>query len=369
MLKSLEKKCKKLLSGLVKMLLDEGAPPEKIPSPGDLKNVLVIRHDNKIGNLLLITPFLSELRKAFPDSSISILVSEAYPEIFEENDDIDHVILYHKSNLKRYPWKAFGLYRLLRGAHYDLAIDASHPHSFSFTSAILTRLSGAPNRLGFDRGDARYYINLPVPMPAERQHESDIILSLLYHLGTSPVSGPLKYTVRKDELAWADIEQSRLGCKADEPVIGIFAGGRGSKKIAFEVYADIARILEDNDPGTIVFFLGPLEQGERALFREIVGEDRTIAPQYPLRKFAALLTSLSVFVTPDSGPMHLAGALDVPVVAIFREDRAWRYGPRAAHDTVLFYPEEINSREVCSTIIRTLQGHRKARSDEALHGS
>jgi heptosyltransferase-3 len=354
MLKRIEKLGKRGIACAIKPLLP-GEPSLSAPPPlSDINNVLVIRHDNKLGNLLLITPFLRSLRSALPQADITLLISEAFPGVFEGNDDINRVVLYHKRNLKRYPWRSAGFLRELREAGYDLAVDLSHPHSFSFTSALLAVLSGAPFRLGFERGDAENYLNLTVSMPEGRLHESDIFLRLLERLGLGSAPGPLRYKVLPPETTQAGKELERFGRLGDEPLIGIFTGGRGVKKIANSKLIEIAAKLDTRLPGKVIFFTGPLESGSPSRLEEASKGSWIIAPQLPLRQFAALLSCVSVLVTPDSGPMHLASAIGIPIVAIFRENSSWRYGPREDHDTILTYPDEVDCYEVCKAVSVTL---------------
>lgn len=354
MLKRLEKLGKRGLACAIKPLLP-GEPSLSSPPPlSDINNVLVIRHDNKLGNLLLITPFLGSLRSALPQAEITLLISEAFPGVFEGNDDINRVVLYHKKNLKRYPWRSVGLLRELREAGYDLAVDLSHPHSFSFTSALLAVLSGAPYRLGFERGDAHHYLNLTASMPGGKLHESDIFLELLHRLGLDETTGRLRYRVLPPETTQAGRELEGLGLLGDELLIGIFTGGSGIKKIDHDKLIEIASKLDARLPGKVIFFTGPLERGSPNHFEEASHGSWIVAPQLPLRQFAALLSCVSVLVTPDSGPMHLASAIGVPIVAIFREDSSWRYGPRDDHDTILLYPNEVDCSEVCKAVAATL---------------
>lgn len=370
MLKDLERSVKRAIAATLRWLLPEELPPSEKPQKVKLNNVLVIRHDNKLGNLLLITPLLNSLRRALPDARIFLLVSEAYPEIFDNNADLDSLIIIHKKKLLRFPWKAAGLFRTLKGTGFDLAIDASHPHSFSLTSAIITRLTCAPWRLGFERGDSSHYLNLRVRMPSVRMHESEMFLRLLEHIGIRACPGPLRYFVKDTESLWAEQELKRLGLENGEPLIGIFTGGRGKKRIEPAAMEEVARSIDTLGLGRLIFFQGPLEQ-DRRISSADKGAQSTwiIAPEYSVRRFAAILSRASVLVTPDSGPMHLANALGVPVVAIFREDSAWRYGPRGANDSILIFTGNVDCRAVSDSVSRTLQATSSAHMENSGRGS
>jgi ADP-heptose:LPS heptosyltransferase len=355
MLKGLEKSIKKVIGRGVRSLLTEESNLSSLPPGRDIRRVLVIRPDNRLGNLLLITPFLNSLRRALKDAEISLLAGEIYSEVFAGNEDVETILHFQKKKMIRFPWKAAGFLRKMKRGRFDLAIDMSHPHSFSLTSAILTRLSGAPYRLGFERGDSRYYLNLRVPMPEGRQHESDIFLSLLEQIGLEASPGPLRYIVSAGESRWAGEELRRLDLSSDEPLIGIFTGGRGSKSIETEVFLETASIMVEKKLGKIVFFLGPLERGLRDSLEKAAGSGWIVVPHYPLRQFAAILASLCVLVTSDSGPMHLASAIGVPIVSIFREDMAWRYGPRSERDKVLLFTGEVDCTSVVSSVAQILE--------------
>lgn len=359
MRKNLQKLLKRLAAFTARWLFSEELAPRKAPSPAELGRVLVIRQDKRLGNLLLVTPFLHSLRRCLPRARVFLLVSDAYPELFEGNGDIDGLILLRKRELVRFPWKAIRFMRRLRREGFDLAIDLSHPHSFSLSSALLARLSGAPQRLGFERGDARHYLTLRAARPPGRLHESDSFLLLLERIGQRGTPGPLVYSMRKDERAWAAQELSRLGCSGETPLTGIFTGGRGKKRIEIEVYRKIAESIEARSAGRIIFFLGPRERPHRHELGEASGGRWIVAPSYSLRKFAALLSTLDVLVAPESGPMHLASAVGVPVTAVFREDTAWRYGPRGRYDRTLLFPGEIDCARIASTVSGILEARAK----------
>jgi heptosyltransferase-3 len=367
MRKKLEKALKRLAALAARWTFSEALPRREAPGSGELKRVLVIRQDNRLGNLLLITPFLHSLRRSLPRARIFLLVSDAYPELFEGNRDIDGLIILRKREFLRLPWKAARFLRRLRHEGFDMAIDLSHPHSFSLSSALLARLSGAPHRLGFERGDSRHYLTLRTARPLSRLHESDAFLLLLERIGQKGVPGPLRYAVRKDERAWAGEELARLGAPggSGSHLIGIFTGGRGKKRLEIDEYIEIARSIEAGAPGRIVFLLGPRERPRSGEFEEASGGRWIVAPGYSLRKFAALLSALDVLVTPDSGPMHLASAIGVPVVALFREDAAWRYGPRGTDDRTLLFTEAVDRGEVARAVARILEEGEKRRGPHA----
>jgi heptosyltransferase-3 len=357
MLKKLEKSLKRAVAFLGRWMFSEEFPRREIPRAGELRRVLVIRQDNRLGNLLLITPLLHALRLSLPRARIFLIVSDAYPELFEGSADIDGLILFRKKELLRYPWRALRFLRRLRREGFDMAVDLSHPHSFSLSSALLARLCGAPHRLGFERGDARHYLTLRAARPLGKVHEADAFLLLLDRIGLKGAPGTLRYSVRKDERSWAVDEIGKLGFRAetDGPLVGIFTGGRGKKRIGIPEYMEIARGIEESVPGRIVFFLGPRERPRRKDFEQASEGRWIVAPANSLRQFAALLSVLDVLVTPDSGPMHLASAIGVPVVALFREDTAWHYGPRGSQDRILLFTSAVDSAEVALAVKRTLE--------------
>jgi ADP-heptose:LPS heptosyltransferase len=218
----------------------------------------------------------------------------------------------------------------VRGRKFDFVVDL---HSLSETN-LLGFLSGAGRRL-YARRPGRsldYLANFqPAPPVEDRsKHAIDRYLDVLSPLGVGEVSRVPRLPVREEDgravdemlrkaLAGGKSRERRASSVVEGPLVGIFPGaGHPSRRWPVERFAELAWMLERNDSVRSVLFAGP---EERKLVREALPKfppspvvlDRLTVPQ-----LAAAATRVSVFVSNDTGPMHVAAAVGTPVVILMQ---------------------------------------------------
>ncbi len=138
--------------------------------------ILVIRTDNRLGNLVLMEPLLRSLKTKFPRAELNILASDVFSELLEcQGYNVIHA---DKKGQIRNPAIFWNLIQELRSRSYDVAIDAAHPHSFSLSGAVSTVLSGADCRISTDAGDSARWYTHTVAEPPLYWHESRALHSL-----------------------------------------------------------------------------------------------------------------------------------------------------------------------------------------------
>lgn len=326
-LKRLERAGKLWVRGGLRVLWGRCPPPPRPLSVQGVSRIAVIRGDNRLGNLLLLTPLLEALRSTFTAARIDVLVSaDAYPDVYRGHRAIDDVVAVPKKGMARNPLRSFSFARDLKRRRYDLVFDASHMHEFSLTSAWAARLTRAAFRVGYDRGDADLFLNVRVAPPPPGTHEAEIHVRLLREaLPDASLPAPdalcphVETTLEERARASAWWNQAGL----PDTAVGFFVGARGNKQW------DMAKFLELSDRvlaagRACVLFGGPPES--EALAAIPATEGRVVAPVLPVREFAALLERCQVVVSADTGPMHLAVALGRPTLEIFLASDPARYG-------------------------------------------
>ena len=154
--------------------------------PAGIRRLLVIRSDDRVGNVLLTTPLLRALREGLPHARIDWLIAGNRTPLVDGLFLADSLIPFNKRENQRNPW-AFGrmLWRL-RSAGYDAVIDAAHHDTFSLSTALLTRWTLSPVRIGHARGDAPHFYTHAVPLPEAPGNDVAMKLQLLKPLGLSP---------------------------------------------------------------------------------------------------------------------------------------------------------------------------------------
>lgn len=347
------------------------------PSDVDLariERVLVVRQDRRLGNLVLLTSLLLGLRRAIPRAEIGVVVPRVFAGILDPHPAVDRIIALDHRRLIRSPWKVAAWRGSLRSTRPDLAIDASPIHSGSFLGGLITWASGASYRLGYDRENAQVFLNLLAPAappgPLGPTHESVLLHDLLRFLCPDlPPAPPPQVMVPASARELAVRAYRRWGIADGTPVVGLHPGGRRKKRWPIENFEAVARGLTARGAAVVVFS-GP---AERPLLEAMAppGPLRIYAPPTDVRGLRTLVCGLDAFVSGDCGPMHLAAALEVPSIAIFRIDDHARYGPRGSAHRVLFAGSkgEVEEGEVVAAVLAVLaarQGRslRRAQTEE-----
>jgi ADP-heptose:LPS heptosyltransferase len=319
----------------VLLLIPRGARPEVPAPPGRIRRILVVRPDERIGNLILLTPMLDALHRAWPGAIIDLIVGGAMATLFAGDPRVGRIHVFDKRRLVRNPLGVVTLAARLRRGRYDLAIDASHSHQFSLTSALAARASGAPWRLGYLRGPGGRLLNAGLERDLlERRYTADLYIDLLRVLAPDVPGGPLHLPITPAEADAARRLLSELGIEPGAVRIGFHPGGRGAKRWPGERFVELAR--QTVGPGRrILLFHGP---GEEKIVESFPQDLVTVVPRLDLRDLAATIARCDAFVSSDTGPMHLAAAVSVPTLALFTQGNSDMFAPRGPRHKVLDEP-------------------------------
>ena len=274
-------------------------------SPPPPRRILLVQL-RRLGDVLLSTPLLADLRRAFPAARIDYLVGRAAAPLVEGEPNASEVLVYDDRRL-------VGELRRLRARGYDWVIDLqSNPRT-----AQIALLSGARVRAGWGiRGIWRFAYTHRLPrggrppeyVPRERQR-------MLEMLGVpiEPARPRLRLTAA--ERAEGETLVRGLGVVPGTPLVGLTLGtGDESKNWPPERYAELSRRLRASGIATIVLET-PGDAARVAAFRD-AGADAFVVPLPGLRRFLAVLARCDVFICGDSGPSHMATALDVPAITL-----------------------------------------------------
>jgi ADP-heptose:LPS heptosyltransferase len=241
---------------------------------------------------------------------------------------VDNVVLFDRREAEAAgPVKAsrrgLELIRKIRDRRYDLVFDLfGNPRT-----ALVTRLSGAKWRVGFDwRGRKRAY-NVVVPSRADEIHEVDFNLDALRWLGIRVEETRPQVVVTPEAEAEADAFFAESGLQPGEVLAVNAAGGWATKRWPVPRFAEVARRVHEEFGLRSLILWGPgeLDLAERLL--ELIGDSAVALPQTDLIGLAATLERCRLLLTNDSGPMHLAAAVGTPVVAIFGPTNPKLQGP------------------------------------------
>ena len=268
----------------------------------EFSNILV-RATNWVGDAVMCLPALTAIRERFPQARITILAKPWVAGLYERETFADEVILYH-------PRKRRELVRGLRERGFDSAILLQN----ALEAALIAFLARIPTRIGYNR-DARGFLlthSIPVPRPGDiPRHERFYYLELLRRAGILdrlPESGLIRLTR-------PPVKVKR------ERVVGVSPGAAygTAKRWLPERFAEAAVRIAGQRNASIALFGSSDERGLCEQIAAALGDHphRNYAGETTLAEFIELAAACEVFLTNDSGAMHIASALGVPTVAIF----------------------------------------------------
>jgi ADP-heptose:LPS heptosyltransferase len=297
-----------------------------LPLPENPGRVLVIRQDNRIGNLILITPFLSLIKKRWPGARLDVVAGGFFGEVISNNPEIDCLLIYNQLAFIRMPWK-FPLFILkLRRNRYDMVFDLKAV--FSFNNMMMTVLSGAAFRAGFKNFLSNAFFHYEAELPPPETYEAEYLAAIFRRFLDFGALPPIQY-LPKDK--WVEEAKSWLEGKGlpHQGLIGIHTGGRGNKKLDITLLLGLGRKLKA-DGRDLLFFCGPDEKGDKALVEK---EGFACALPESVNAFGGFLPYLKLFISGDTGPMHMAAGAGIATVSFFTTTALDRFGPRGPRNS------------------------------------
>lgn len=278
----------------------------------DAKNVVVLQ-TSFLGDSLLTLPLLRRLKESLPGARVSVLTLPKNGDVFRNNPWVDEVILDDKRGVHSGPLGAWKISAELKSRGFDLAVI---PHR-SFRSALVARLAGIPRRVGFAASAGNFLLTDAVPF-AWLTHDLERNLALARPLGgeSKPLIGEARYVVPPPPSPALAARLAAAGIAPGARLAGVHPGAAwATKRWLPERFAELCRRLKAD--GLVPVLIGG--PGDAALGEELARASGAadLVGKTDLEELKSLMGRLSLFVTNDSGPMHLAAAAGVPVVAIF----------------------------------------------------
>lgn len=316
--------------------------PKKRGDAGVLPSSILIMEFWNLGDLAIVVPFLKNLRRSYPEAQISLLVNAGLAAILEGQGLVDEFIpvrvpwVQHHSRLGKYnpfsrDWISFArTLQAVRKRQLDWAISGR----MDLRDNFLLWLTGATRRIGYGVGGGGFLLTDRVTPDLSRPHRADIWLHLLEELGKPVERDVGSMRLSADELDSAELFLQERGIPLDAFLIGVHPGARiGVRRWGDERFADVAQKLLKESNAQILWFLDP---GNPSAAPSL---ERCHAVSLDFRSFLAALSRCQVLICNDSGPMHFANLLGVPVVAVFGPQKPEWFGPRGPKDRVVIRPE------------------------------
>ncbi len=287
------------------------------------RNILV-RAPNWIGDAVMSEPALCGLRLLFPQAELTLLAKAPVAELFANDPKITHRLVYDEKGEHAGIIGKWSLAGMLRRHRFEMAVLFQN----AFEAAFIAWLAGIPRRYGYVTDGRALFLTDPVAVPDRQNqpHQVEYYWNLLKPLGlVGPPSRPM-LVVSPEEERTVDMRLSVAGITPTDLVIGINPGSTygGAKRWLPDRFAAVARRLavqleqETGKPASMVI-LGA--KGEESLGNSIAAMfDKpavVLSGATTICELMAIVKRCCLLLTNDTGPMHIAAACGVPVVAVF----------------------------------------------------
>jgi heptosyltransferase II len=319
---------------------------------------ILIRGTNWIGDVVMTLPAVAAIRQTWPRARISVLAKPWVAEVYRLSPDVDEIIVFQEPGRHA---GIIGKWRLageLRQCRFGCAILLQN----AIEAAIVARLAGIPLRAGYNSDGRGWFLTHSVRRTKEirRIHQINYYIEMVWALGCEPVGRNVRLHPGRDYDNLAATLFARFGIAENRLLIGIAPGAAygPAKKWLPERFAAVAdRLSSEFEAQTVLFG----SAGDRESTAAVRGNARhsliDIAGMTNLKEAIALIARCSLFISNDSGLMHVAGALGVPTIALFGSTNPATTSPVGERSVVIHHDVDCSPclKTVCPTDFRCME--------------
>jgi predicted lipopolysaccharide heptosyltransferase III len=291
-----------------------------ILSEQQVKKILVINLAY-IGDVILSMPVTRALKCTYLNAVIDMLVVPQVELVAKGNPYVDHVIIYDKNGKHKKISELWKLIRSIRQEKYDLAICMN----FAPRGAMLAWISQIKYRVGYNRQHGGWFLNFIADSSRDQvRHETENHLNILKPLEITATDTSLNFIVR-------DSERQSMRQKVsigNRPIVAICPFGRSPlRSWTYEGYVELIKILSASADCFLVGAKSDKKKMEE-ISRGANDTAKVLAGELNLSELAAFFQEINLLITVDTGPLHIASAIGIPLVALFGPGD-WRvWGPK-----------------------------------------
>ncbi len=296
-----------------------------------IKKILLIRY-SAIGDVVLATSIIELLRRNYPQSHLSMLVTQITAPIVEENPFLDRIIIYNRN--KRFSY--LKCVKVLRQERFDIIV------SLQGKAGLLAFLAGAKERVGFNQSlRYRYFYNLRPKKWYPEKHALDRYLNMVEPLNLEGEIPEPKIYLTKEGESVAEKVLREKGVSKEDFLVGFNpVSAYPAKEWLLKYYIQLGKeLIERYNTKIIIFGKGDKRSSTICYQLEIALAKSenvlSLAGKTNLRQLAALTKCCQLFITGDTGPMHIAAAVGTKVLAFFASTDPKKSGPVGKEHIIL----------------------------------
>ncbi|MDQ6676844.1 MAG: lipopolysaccharide heptosyltransferase II [Acidobacteriota bacterium] len=297
---------------------------------------ILIRATNWIGDAVMSLPAIRAVHARYPEAEISVLARPWVAGLYSREPAIHRILPYTPKSGPHGLLAKWSAAQALRREHFDCAILFQN----AFEAAAVARLAGIPRIVGYNRDGRGWLLSpaVPVPRPGELPlHERFYYLELLRRadvIDVFPPDEPIRLSNIEQSAEAGRLHFARLGITG--PVIGVSPGAAygNAKRWLPERFAEAARAIAAAQSATVAVFGSAAEQ---ALCEQVANAcgGTNLAGRTTLTEFIGLTAACRLFLTNDSGAMHIAAACGTPAVTVFGSTDHITTGPTGAQARIV----------------------------------
>ncbi len=293
------------------------------------KKILIVLHGS-IGDVTRALPLADLIRAGFPDARLAWSVEPPSLPLVEHYPAVQEIILFDRRRWWR-EWLPF--LRRVRSQHFDLVLDLQR----HFKSGVVSRWSGAPHRIGFNKIDSKefnwVFNNHFIPAMGDGVSKLDHYLKFAEYLGIAP--SPVEWKFRLTGEEKRNVDEQLQAVRGGFAVL--FVGSRWKSKRWFPAQAAecAATIKERHDLQVVLLGGKEDESNATEIMRMVATPVINLVGRTPLPEAIGIIARARVAVGPDTGLMHIAAAVGTPVVSLWGATSPHRAGPYGFDELVI----------------------------------
>ena len=291
-----------------------------------MEKILLIRLSS-LGDIVLTTPAIRAIRAHFPNAYIAMLVAKQSADILQQNPHLNEIIQFNRSVKDKDTGEMLRIIRILRQRKFALTFDFQR----KFRTELLMYFSGASERIGKGK-----LCTIRVPEQGNK-HAIEHYFDLLHAAGIPAENRQLELFLAESERADVHHSFEEAGITEMELKVGLFPGaGWKLREWMPERFAAIGDRLIRHFKAQVIIFGGPKEIDLVHTVSNLMNEPAIpFAGKLHIRQLAACIERCDLFLTNDTGPMHIASAVGTPTVALFGPGNHIRFQPLGDSHTVI----------------------------------
>jgi len=324
-------------------------------SPGEVKNILIVRQHNQLGDMLCSVPLFAAIRNRFPEAHITLVASPINYEILfsDINPFIDKVITYRKAPLR----SLIDFYKELKNHDYQIGIVPSTV-SVSRTSHFINFFSGAKVRVGVRSIDNKYNsveyllnVKADFKWDSKKLHQVERNLDVGRQINcdlTLAEKSELMIHLSSDEISFAKKFMRENFPDKNKLIVSFHPGaGKIANRWSKENFTELIKVLYEKYDCYILMTSGAIDKEiTDSIKMDLIvhGIESVILENTPIRRVGAVIKLTDLYITNDTGTMHVAGGVDATVISLFGPTHGYEWAPKGDNKVFIQSPvDNINN--------------------------